>query len=69
MQPQTDFFTLPAELCILMTEFLVSDYEGHKTYLKGALLSCKKMKAEVEHEMTRALLQNLALSLEDIGKA
>lgn len=49
VEPQTVFFTLPVELRIFITELLVSNYEGRTTHLKGALPSCKRMKAEVEH--------------------
>jgi hypothetical protein len=69
-QLQSPFFgLLPAELRIKTYESLLADYKGDsgKATALSALLTCSRMKAELEAEMPRMGLLNLDATIEAIN--
>lgn len=44
---------LPPELRLMIHRLVLADYKNDKASINGALLSCKRMKTELEDEITK----------------
>jgi hypothetical protein len=60
------FLMLPGELHIKVYEKLLEDFTGDTTPLQGALLSCRQLKREIEHELPGMFLESLTTTVRSI---